>query len=39
MTFHVVGAGVAGLAGALMLARAGHRVILYEATPAPGGRH
>lgn len=38
MTFHVVGAGVAGLAGALMLARAGHRVILYEAAPAPGGR-
>jgi len=38
MTFHVVGAGVAGLAGALMLARAGHRVIIYEATPAPGGR-
>ncbi|WP_372623202.1 FAD-dependent oxidoreductase [Falsiroseomonas sp.] len=38
MTFHVVGAGLAGLAGALMLARAGHRVTLYEATPAPGGR-
>jgi hypothetical protein len=38
MTFHVVGAGVAGLAGALMLARAGHRVTLYEATPTSGGR-
>ncbi|HEV7265883.1 MAG TPA: FAD-dependent oxidoreductase [Falsiroseomonas sp.] len=38
MTFHVVGAGIAGLAGALLLARAGHRVTLYEATPAPGGR-
>lgn len=38
MTFHVVGGGVAGLAGALMLARAGHRVTLHEAAPAPGGR-
>jgi hypothetical protein len=38
MTIHVVGAGVAGLAGALMLARSGHRVTLHEASPAPGGR-
>lgn len=38
MTCHVVGAGVAGLAGALVLARAGHRVIVHEATPAAGGR-
>ncbi len=38
MTFHVVGAGVAGLAGALLLARSGHRVTLYEGSPAPGGR-
>jgi hypothetical protein len=38
MTFHIVGAGVAGLAGALLLARAGHRVALHEAAPAPGGR-
>jgi hypothetical protein len=38
MTFHVVGAGVAGLAGALLLARAGHRVTLHEAAPTPGGR-
>lgn len=38
MSIHVVGAGVAGLAGALMLARAGHRVTLYEASPSPGGR-
>jgi hypothetical protein len=38
MTFHVVGAGVAGLAGALLLAKAGHRVTIYEASPAAGGR-
>lgn len=38
MTFHVVGGGVAGLAGALLLAKAGHRVVLYEATQAAGGR-
>ena len=38
MTIHVIGAGVAGLAGALRLARAGQRVLLYEASPAAGGR-
>jgi hypothetical protein len=38
MTFHVIGAGVAGLAAALQLARAGHRVTLHEAAPVPGGR-
>jgi hypothetical protein len=38
MTFHVVGAGVAGLAGALLLAKAGHRVTIHEGSPAPGGR-
>jgi len=38
MTLHVVGAGVAGLAGALVLARTGHRVTLHEGAPAPGGR-
>ncbi|MGK7867478.1 hydroxysqualene dehydroxylase [Falsiroseomonas sp. E2-1-a20] len=38
MTIHVIGAGVAGLAAALALARAGQRVALHEATPAPGGR-
>jgi hypothetical protein len=38
VTIHVVGAGVAGLAGALLLARSGHRVTVHEAAPAPGGR-
>lgn len=38
MTVHVVGAGVAGLAAALALVRAGRRVALYEAAPMAGGR-
>jgi len=38
VTIHVIGGGVAGLAGALMLARLGHRVAIHEAAPAPGGR-
>uniref|UniRef100_UPI001F1FE45A NAD(P)-binding protein n=1 Tax=Falsiroseomonas oryziterrae TaxID=2911368 RepID=UPI001F1FE45A len=38
MTIHVIGGGVAGLAGALMLAKLGHRVTVHEAAPAPGGR-
>jgi squalene-associated FAD-dependent desaturase len=38
MTVHVIGAGVAGLAAGLALARAGRRVVLHEASPAPGGR-
>jgi len=38
MTVHVIGAGVAGLAAALDLARAGQRVTLHEATPGAGGR-
>jgi hypothetical protein len=38
MTVHVIGAGVAGLAAALALVRAGRRVILHEATPGAGGR-
>lgn len=38
MTVHVVGAGVAGLAGALALARSGQAVVLHEASPGAGGR-
>jgi glycine/D-amino acid oxidase-like deaminating enzyme len=38
VTIHVVGAGVAGLAGALALARAGKPVVLHEASPGAGGR-
>jgi phytoene desaturase len=34
----VVGAGVGGLACALRLARAGHRVCIVEQGPAPGGK-
>jgi squalene-associated FAD-dependent desaturase len=35
---HVIGGGLAGLAAALKLARAGRQVMLYEAGPACGGR-
>jgi len=35
---HVVGAGVAGLVAALVIARAGHAVTLHEATALAGGR-
>jgi phytoene dehydrogenase-like protein len=38
MTVHVVGAGVAGLAAAIALARAGRRVALHEGAPSAGGR-
>ena len=35
---HVVGAGLAGLAASLRLAKAGIRVLLHEAAPQAGGR-
>jgi predicted NAD/FAD-dependent oxidoreductase len=38
MTIHVVGAGVAGLAAALLLAERGQAVVLHEAAPQAGGR-
>lgn len=38
MTAHVVGGGLAGLAAALALARAGRAVVLHEASPLLGGR-
>ncbi|PWC55668.1 hydroxysqualene dehydroxylase HpnE [Azospirillum sp. TSO22-1] len=37
-TTHIAGAGLAGLACALRLAEAGHRVVVYEAAPQAGGR-
>ncbi len=35
---HIIGAGLAGLAGAVALAAAGRQVRLYDAGPAAGGR-
>jgi hydroxysqualene dehydroxylase len=35
---HVVGAGLAGLAASVKLAKAGHEIILHEASPQAGGR-
>lgn len=36
--FHIIGTGLAGLAAATHIARAGHFVQLYEATNSAGGR-
>jgi len=38
MTIHVIGAGLAGLAAGLHLARAGQRVTVHESSPGAGGR-
>lgn len=37
-TTHIIGAGIAGLAAATSLARAGHHVQIYESAATPGGR-
>jgi len=37
-TVHIIGAGLAGLTAASTLAREGHYVQVYEASPAAGGR-
>ena len=37
-TFHIVGAGLAGLSAATALAEKGARVMLYEGAPQAGGR-
>ena len=38
MTVHVIGAGLAGLSAALVLAKAGREVAVHEAAPQAGGR-
>jgi squalene-associated FAD-dependent desaturase len=37
-TYHVIGAGLAGLSAAVELCRTGRRVAVYEAAPQAGGR-
>jgi squalene-associated FAD-dependent desaturase len=37
-TFHIIGAGLAGLAAAVRLCARGERVVVYEATGQAGGR-
>ena len=37
-TVHIVGAGLAGLAAAVKLARSGAKIVVHEATGYPGGR-
>lgn len=37
-TVHIVGAGLAGLAAAIQLAKSGRRIVVHEATLHPGGR-
>ncbi|HSO41605.1 MAG TPA: hydroxysqualene dehydroxylase HpnE [Rhodospirillales bacterium] len=38
MTIHVIGAGLSGLAAAVALVKAGHRVLVHEAAGHAGGR-
>ena len=37
-TVHIIGAGLAGLAAAVKLARTQARIVVHEATAYPGGR-
>ena len=37
-TVHIIGAGLAGLAAAVKLARAPAKIVVHEATAYPGGR-
>ena len=37
-TVHIIGAGLAGLAAAVKLARTPAKIVVHEATAYPGGR-